>query len=94
MQQNDCRLCDEQALTLLADKVAAIPPMPKHGLVTSMTAMNGLDGRHLALVSNPIILGVNNHLKNPNDNVHRDVPDLALPDRLCQENASVAFLQK
>ncbi len=40
----------EQVLTLLADKIAAIPPMPKHGLVTSKTAMNGLDGRHLALV--------------------------------------------
>jgi hypothetical protein len=39
-----------QVLTLLADKVAAMPAMPGHCLVTSTTALHGLDGRHMALV--------------------------------------------
>ena len=37
-------------LTLVADQVAATPQLPRHGVVTSLTAMHGLDGRHLAQV--------------------------------------------
>lgn len=40
-----------QVLTLVADQVAATPQLPRHGLVTSLTALHGLDGRHLAQVS-------------------------------------------
>ncbi|EIE19264.1 hypothetical protein COCSUDRAFT_48883 [Coccomyxa subellipsoidea C-169] len=39
-----------QVLTLLADQIAATPQLPRHGLVTSLSAMHGLDGRHLAQV--------------------------------------------
>ena len=49
-----------QALTLIADQVAATPQLPSHGLVTSLTAMHGLDGRHLTQV---IPLGVLGNLE-------------------------------
>lgn len=35
-----------QALTLIADQAAAIPPLPSHGVVTGLTAMHGLQGRN------------------------------------------------
>ncbi|CAL8468215.1 g7754 [Coccomyxa elongata] len=46
-----------QALTLIADQVAATPQLPSHGLVTSLTAMHGLDGRHLAQEGLSAVLG-------------------------------------
>lgn len=35
-----------QVLSLIADQIAAIPPLPSHGLVTGLTAMHGLSGRN------------------------------------------------